>query len=293
MAGIRKSMKLTDVIKYAILVGLALLSVLPFVHIAMVSLSEKSAIASGRVSLWPIGYNWEAYRHIFNLQEFRRALVVTLQRTVLGGAINFLLTVLAAYPLSKTTKAFKWRTLYVWLFFITTLFNGGLIPWYFVIRQLGLIDSLWALVLPGAVPVFHLVLLLNFFRQIPNELEEAAFMDGADHWTILWKVFVPISLPALATVTLFSLIGHWNNWFDGLILMNRTENYPLQSYLKTVLESRDYTKFNMTDWRNQSAISEEAVKSGMILCAALPIILVYPFLQKYFTKGIILGSVKG
>ncbi len=162
-----------------------------------------------------------------------------------------------------------------------------------VIRQLELLDSIWALVLPAGVPVFNVVLMLNFFRQLPKELEEAAFMDGAGHWTTLWKIYLPAALPALATVSLFAVVWHWNSWFDGLILMNRPEHYPLQSYLQTVIMQRDMTFIQHLSRAELAIVSDRTIKSAQILIATLPIVFVYPFLQRFFVKGIVLGSVKG
>jgi putative aldouronate transport system permease protein len=173
------------------------------------------------------------------------------------------------------------------------LFNGGLIPWYMTIKTLGLIDTFWALVLPGAIPVFSVILLLNFFRGIPKEIEEAALIDGCTHWRILWRIFLPLSAPAIATITLFALVGHWNSWFDGLILMNKTEHYPLQSYLQTLVISFDLKIMNVKEAELLSQINNRTLKASQIFLAALPIMLTYPFLQKYFMKGIVMGSVKG
>jgi putative aldouronate transport system permease protein len=211
----------------------------------------------------------------------------------LGVTINMLLTILTAYPLSKETSRFKARTLYAWFFFFTELFNGGLIPGYMLVNSLKLIDTLWVLLLPGAVPVFSVVLLLNFFRQLPQEMEEAARMDGAGHWQILWRIYVPTSTAALATLVLFSAVNHWNSWFDGMIFMNRPEHYPLQTYLQSVIVRRDLSLVGAESWKNMQAISDRTVKSAQIFMGALPILIVYPFLQRFFVKGIVLGSVKG
>jgi putative aldouronate transport system permease protein len=182
----------------------------------------------------------------------------------------------------------------VWIFFLTMLFSGGLIPNYMLVKQLGLQDTLWALVLPGSVPVFNVILLLNFFRGIPKELEDAAQIDGAGHWTILWRIFVPISLPVLATITLFSVVGHWNSWFDGLIYMNKLENYPLMSYMQSmIIQGNPMRSMSKEERTYFLSISDRTVKAAQIFIAAIPILLVYPFLQRYFVKGIVLGSVKG
>ncbi|TMY87285.1 carbohydrate ABC transporter permease, partial [Klebsiella pneumoniae] len=175
---------------------------------------------------------------------------------------------------------------------ITMLFHGGLIPLYMTVKYTGIMNTLWALVLPNAVPVFNVVLLLNFFRGLPKELEEAAFMDGAGHWTTLWRVMVPLSAPALATITLFATVGHWNAWFDGLIFMNSPDNYPLQSYLQTVVINRDLSLVSSSDLKALAEVSDRTAKAAQIFLGALPILLVYPFLQRFFMKGIVLGSVK-
>ncbi len=218
---------------------------------------------------------------------------VTLERVALGTAINMLLTITIAYPLSKETKSFRMRTVYVWIFVFTILFAGGLVPWYMTIKYTGLLDSVWALVLPGAVPVFNVILLLNFFRGLPKELEESCFMDGAGHLRTLWSIYVPLSLPGLATVGLFTIVGHWNAWFDGLILMNKPEHYPLSSYLQTIIINFDFSQVKQEDIHKLSQISTRTSKAAQIIVGALPILLAYPFLQKYFVKGIVLGSVKG
>ncbi|MFD0714283.1 carbohydrate ABC transporter permease [Paenibacillus sp. GCM10027626] len=275
------------------LIGLALLCVAPLIHIAAVSFSSSSAVMAGWVKFWPVEFTLQSYKFVLTRGEIWSSMGVTVQRVILGSALNLLITLLVAYPLSKESTLFKARTSYAWIFFFTMLFSGGLIPWYMVIRQAGLLDSIWALVLPGAVPVFNIVLLLNFFRQLPKEMEEAAFMDGAGHWTILWRIFVPVSMPAMATITLFALVWHWNSWFDGLILMNRPEHYPLQSYLQTVIMQRDMTFIQHLTRAELMTVSDRTIKAAQILIATLPIVLIYPFLQKFFVKGIVIGSVKG
>ena len=204
-----------------------------------------------------------------------------------------LLTVITAYPLSKSKRVFRFRETYVWYYLITILFGGGLIPLYIVVRNTGLIDSIWALIIPSAVPVFNIILLQNFFKELPKEIEESAFMDGAGHWTSLGRIYLPLSKPALATLVLFVAVGHWNSWFDGLIFMNKPEHYPLQSYLQTVVVQRDLRVAAARDIRDMLEVTERNSKAAQIFIAMLPILMVYPFLQKHFTKGIVLGSVKG
>jgi putative aldouronate transport system permease protein len=258
-----------------------------------ISFSSSTAATANLVKFWPIDFNLKSYTYALSKPEFADAYWVSIKRILLGTPVNVLLTLLVAYPLSKDDRMFRWRKYYVWVFIVTMLFNGGLIPWYITIKELGLIDSFWALVLPGAVPVFSVILLLNFFRGIPKEIEEAALIDGCNHWKILWQIFLPLSAPAVATITLFSLVGHWNSWFDGLILMNKTEHYPLQSYLQTLVISFDLKIMNVKEAELLSMINNRTLKASQIFLAALPIMLTYPFLQKYFMKGIVMGSVKG
>ncbi|MFD0959053.1 carbohydrate ABC transporter permease [Paenibacillus chungangensis] len=285
------SRKLFVVLNYMLLSMLAFLCLFPILHVLAISFSSSTAASSGEVVLWPVDFNTAAYQYVLDNDAFMQSMGVSLKRIVVGSAIQMLLIVLTAFPLSKEARVFKWRTLYVWYFFVTLLFSGGLIPTYMVVKDTGLMDSIWALVLPIAVPVFSVVLLLNFFRALPKELEESAFIDGAGYMVTLWHIFVPLSKPAMATLLLFSLVSHWNAWFDGLIYMNSPENYPLQSYLQTVVIQHDPALTDV-DENLMSQLSDRTLKSAQIFIGALPILLVYPFLQKYFMKGIVMGSVK-
>lgn len=277
---------------YFFLTCLGVLCILPIIHVLAISLSSSNAVQAGYVKLWPVEATLASYEYVMGKKAFFDSILVTLKRVGIGLPANMLLTVLIAYPLSKDTKKFGMRTVYVWVFVITILFSGGLIPLYMIIKYTGIMDTIWALVLPGAVPVFNVILLLNFFRNLPKELEEAAFIDGAGHWVTLWRIFIPLSLPSLATITLFTIVGHWNSWFDGLIFMNSPSHYPLQSYLQTVVINRDLTLVSSADINSLSEINDRTAKAAQIFLGALPILLVYPFLQRFFMKGIVLGSVK-
>jgi putative aldouronate transport system permease protein len=280
------------IFNYTFLISLSILCLLPLIHVFALSLSSSAAATAGLVKLWPVDFTTSSYDYVLSKPEFLRSMGVSLKRVLLGVSINMLLTVLIAYPLSKETEKFRWRTAYAWFFVITILFSGGLIPLYMTVKMTGLLGSIWALILPSAVPVFNVILLLNFFRGLPKALEEAAFIDGAGHWTLLWKIFVPLSAPALATITLFATVNHWNSWFDGLIFMNSPEDYPLQSYLQTVVIQRDLTLVSAAEMRSLAEVSDRTAKAAQIFLGALPILLVYPFLQRFFMKGIVLGSVK-
>jgi len=272
---------------------LAMVCFLPMINVLAVSFSSASAAQAGFVSFWPVHFNVASYKYALGRPQFLTSMWVSLKRILLGGLINMLLTILAAYPLSKDNTKLRMRTVYSWFFVTTMLISGGLIPTFMVINKLGLLDTIWALVLPGALPVFNLIILLNFFRQIPVELEEAAAIDGASHWTILWRIYVPCSTPAIATLTLFVVVGHWNSWFDGLIYMNHTSHYPLQSYLQTVIVQRNAADMQNIDYRDLALMSDRTIKASQVFMGAVPILLAYPFLQRYFVTGITLGSVKG
>ncbi|MCD9024758.1 carbohydrate ABC transporter permease [Cohnella silvisoli] len=279
-----------DILNYIVLAAVSLLCLVPIWHIAMVSMSGEGPANQYVVGLIPIEFNLSSYANILRLDKFWDAFGVSGLRVVLGGLLNFLLTVMMAYPLSKESVYFKSRSVYIWALVFTMLFSGGLIPSYMIINELHLIDTIWALIVPGAVPVFNVILMINFMRQLPKELEEACLVDGASQWSIMTRIYVPLSLPVIATVTLFSVVGHWNSWFDGLIYMNQTEKYPLQTYLHVVLASRNLVNADqnsvMASLTNRSAISAQ------IILASLPILIVYPFLQRFFIHGIVMGSVK-
>jgi len=268
----------------------AILCILPLFHVMALSFSGSAPATAGLVTLWPVDLNFKSYVYVLNKPEFFQSMLVSFQRIGLGVSINILMAILIAYPLSKESSFFKGRTWYAWFFVFTMLFSGGLIPTFLTVKATGLLDSIWALVLPGAVPVFLVVLLLNFFRGIPRELEEAALIDGAGQFTTLWRIFVPLSLPALATITLFAAVNHWNAWFDGFLYMNRPEHMPLQTYLRSVVIDRDTSLYNVAEYEG---ISDRTTIAAQVFLGALPILLLYPFLQRYFLKGMVLGSVKG
>jgi putative aldouronate transport system permease protein len=274
----------------AVLAGVCLF---PILHILALSLSSATAAASGRVTIWPVEFTTQSYQFVMENPAFGRSFLISLLRVLVGTPVNMLLTILVAYPLSRSRQEFRMRDFFAWFFLITVLFSGGLIPWYMVIRQTGLIDNFWALIIPGALPVFNVILVANSFRSIPKEMEEAAAMDGAGHWTILFRILLPLSLPVLATVTLFVAVSHWNAWFDGLILMNSPAKYPLQSYLQTVIVNPDPRMLTERNLALLKIISNRTTRAAQIFIAMIPILVVYPFLQRYFTTGIKLGSIKG
>ncbi|GBF75164.1 ABC transporter permease [Paenibacillus sp. 598K] len=292
MHTISSGRRLFVMLNYTALVLLALTCLFPIIHVLAISFSSSTAASSGRVTVWPVDFTLASYDYILQNPEFLRSFAVTLQRVALGFTIQLAMTLLSAYPLSREQKDFRLRTAYAWYFVVTILFSGGLIPWYMTIREVGMIDTIWALVIPGAVPVFNIILMLNFMRGLPAEISESAFMDGAGHWRVLASIIVPLSMPVIATVSLFTLVGHWNAWFDGLILMNFPENYPLSTYLQLMVINSSTLNFSGTSLREVVEISQRTTRAAQIFLGALPILLVYPFLQRFFVKGIVLGSVK-
>ncbi|QNK57251.1 carbohydrate ABC transporter permease [Paenibacillus sp. PAMC21692] len=270
---------------------IAVVCVLPLVHILAVSFSSSAAANANIVTIWPIDFTTDAYLKTLANSNFAKSILITVQRTLLGTVIGMAITVASAYSLSKPEKEFKGRTVYVWLFVFTMLFSGGLIPGYILIQKLHLMNSIWALLLPGLVNVWNMILMLNFYRALPKELEEAAFMDGAGYMRVMWSVYLPISLPAIATLSLFTMVGHWNAWFDGLIYMTQSEKWPLATLLQSIIVGADFTRIslNPADLVN---ISERTVKAAQIFISLIPIVVVYPFVQRYFVKGVVIGAIK-
>jgi len=207
--------------------------------------------------------------------------------------VSMLCIILAAYPLSKTKKEFPAQPALIWFFLFTMLFSGGMIPAYMVVRNTGLINSIWALILPCAMNTYDTLLLMNFFKAIPSDIEESARIDGASQLRILFQIYVPLSLPAMATLAVFIVVGHWNSWFDGMLYMNSESKYPLQTYLQASLATNNNVRLMTKQLAMQrNAISDRTLRSAEIFIAAVPVLLIYPFLQRYFISGMTLGGVK-
>lgn len=285
--------KIFLVINHVFLIFAALICLLPLIYVLAVSFSSSAAAMANEVTLWPVDFTLKSYQYVIRKPAFYLSFFISIKRVLLAVPINMLLTILVAYPLSKSRSTFRARNIFTWYFVITMLFSGGLVPWFLTIYNTGLLDTIWALVIPSALPVFNMIILMNYFRSLPKELEEAALIDGAGQWTIMARIFVPLSIPSLATLVLFCLVTNWNSWFDGLILMNDPNNYPLQSYLQTVVINRDITMLSVKDAEALSEISDRTVKCAQIFIAMIPILGFYPLLQKYFTTGMVLGGVKG
>ena len=290
-----RSEKVFNVFNYVFIVLVCLSCLLPIIHVLAISLSAPGYAAAGRVNLWPMGFNTQAYQFTLETGQFVRAFMVSVQRTVLGVAINMFLMITVAFPLSKSKEKFSARNIYMGFFAITMIFGGGLIPFYILIVNLGMLDTMWALVLPGGLPVFSMLILMNFIRNLPAELEEAAMMDGAGYFTLLIRILLPVLKPALATVGLFAIVFHWNEWFAGMIFINDPRNVPLQTYLQAMLANFQALLLQGgVDPREMAGrLNEHTGRAAQLFLAMLPVLAVYPFLQKYFAKGLVIGSVKG
>ncbi|NIK69585.1 MULTISPECIES: carbohydrate ABC transporter permease [unclassified Paenibacillus] len=280
-----------SVFNYVLLSLAGLLCIIPIIHILAISFSASAPANAHLVGMWPVDFNTESYTKTMNNPNFLRAFWISIGRTALGASITLAVITLGGYALSKDNTAFKARSRYAWYFVFTMWFSGGIVPLYIVIRNLHMMNTIWALVLPGSVAVFNMILLMNFFRATPKELEEAAFIDGAGHFSILFRVYLPLAMPAIATMSLFTIVGNWNAWFDALLYINDYRNYPLATFLQTVIVQQDFSKLN-PDVNELKNISQRTVKAAQIFIGMLPVLVVYPFLQRFFVKGIVLGAVK-
>ncbi len=285
--------KVFDLIIYTILALVAISSLLPIVNAVAISFSNSSQAAAGLVTFYPIGFNIESYKAILDDSSFFVAFWVSVKRVFLSTILVFVIGIFTAYPLSKEKEEFKFRNIYMWALIFTMMFQASLIPRYMAIRNLNLLGSIWALVLPGAVNHFLIILIMNFFRNLPKELDESASIDGAGPWRKLFSIYLPLSKPIMATVILFTVVWNWNAFFDGLVYMTRTEQYPLQTYIQQMVVTINPGEIvDLETIRKRLAVSSRTLNAAKIVVTMLPIMIIYPKLQKYFIKGIFLGSVK-
>jgi multiple sugar transport system permease protein/putative aldouronate transport system permease protein len=283
---------LIDIVANVTMIILALLCILPLWYTLCVSLSDKSAAAAGVVTLWPVGFNLTSYRSIIEDANFFNSFGISITRVALGTVCELVATLLLAYPLSKTAKQFPPRDIVMWLLVFAMLFSGGLIPWYQMMKSIKLINNIWGLVLGNSLPIFNVILVVNFFRNLPKEIEEAALIDGAGPWQIFLDIYVPLSKPVIATIALFSMVYHWNEFFNGLVLSTRQAYYPLQTYIQQMIVVLDTTSMTQDQLQQLNVISNQTLNAAKIFIAMIPILLIYPLLQKYFIGGITMGSVK-
>lgn len=276
---------------WLVVILMTLSCLLPLINMVAISLSSSNAVASNTVGLLPVELTFSTYEKLLNDSQFWASFWISVQRVVLGTLINMFFVITMAYPLSKSRLRFPAREIYIKIVIFAMLFSGGVIPLFMVVSKLNMINTIWALVLPGAVPVFNVILMVNFFKGVPVSLDEAASIDGASPLTVLVKIYLPVSLPALATVALFSIVNHWNDYFSGLLYMNKASLYPLQTYIQQL--TVDITQVTDAEQLKQlSTMNNRAFNATKIVVSTIPLLLIYPFLQKYFVSGIVIGAVK-
>ncbi|MFD0679049.1 MULTISPECIES: carbohydrate ABC transporter permease [unclassified Paenibacillus] len=281
--------KIFDGLNYLILIIIGLVTVFPFIYIVAVSFTDASEVIKGGIILFPKKFSLTAYEYIFSTNTLLRSLGVSIYITVVGTFINLVVTSLMAYPLARATLQGRQVILFGVLF--TMLFSGGMIPTYFVVKALGLTNSLWSLMIPSAVSAFNLIVLKNFFQQIPDGLEDSAKIDGCNDVGILFRIILPLSMPAMATFSLFYAVSHWNTFFNAILYINDNKLWPVQVLLREIVMLAQ-TRIGDNGF-DEAMIQPQTIRMAVIVFATLPILLVYPFLQKHFAKGVLLGSVKG
>ena len=279
---------------YILLAALSVICFMPLLNLAAISVSNKAAASARLVAFWPKGFNIESYGLILNTPRFINAFTVSISRVFAGTLVNMVLITLTAYVLSRENRDLKGRNVLMWYFIIPMLFNGGLIPTYLVIRDVGLLDKFWVLIIPTAIHFWNVVMMMNFFRNLPRSLYESALLDGASHPKVLLHIFIPISLPSIATITLFSMVFHWNAWFDGMIYINDPDRQPLQTYIRNIVSQGVNIQLLAREgnYRVLETVSNETLKAAQVFVATVPILVAYPFLQRYFVSGITIGAIK-
>jgi putative aldouronate transport system permease protein len=287
MSGIR----LADVIIMIIIGAVMLLCLLPFLHIIAISLSSKQAIISGQVSIFPRELDFHAYQIVFKDSRMLWSMGLTIVLTVSYTLICMVMSISAAYPLTK--ERLKGRSVFMLLIVFTMFFSGGLIPEYLLVKQLGLLDNMFALIVPGMISAFNLIILRTFFSSIPASLEESAYLDGSSHIGTLIRIVLPLSLPVLATLSLFYAVSRWNGFMDALFYITNADLYPIQLKLYQVVMNSMVTDLTAQEGASQVDVVPEGIKAASIMFATTPILIVYPWLQRYFVSGVMIGAVKG
>jgi putative aldouronate transport system permease protein len=283
--------RLFDSLNYVFMVLLVFMTLYPIYYLLVVSLSDGIAASKGEVYFWPSGTNIAAYKLLLGDQSIIRSYGNTLLYTVVGTAVNMVMTILCAYPLSK--KEFYGRSGFTIMIVITMFFSGGLIPSYLLVFQLGLINTMWAIILPGVISAWNMFIMRTSFQGIPAELFESATIDGANEWRTLLRIVLPISVPMMATIAMFYAVAHWNSYFPALIYLNEKAKFPLQILLRSLVIEGDMAAQAQEISGPYAGVTTINIKYAVIIIAIVPILLVYPFIQKYFVKGIMIGSLKG
>lgn len=286
--------RLFTIFNYVMLSIVLIIVLYPLIYVVSASFSSSSAVLSGRVWLWPVEPTLEGYKAVFKNTMVTKGFMNTVFYTVAGTAINLILTVMAAYPLSR--KDFKGRNFFMLLFVFTMLFNGGLIPTYLIVKDLHMIDTVWAMLIPAALSVWNVIIMRTYFQTtIPNELLEASQLDGCTDFRFLKSIVLPLSGPILAVIALFYAVGHWNQYFNAMIYLKQSDLYPLQLVLRDILVQNEVNIEMLGDAKTAAARQglRELLKYALIVVTSVPLLIVYPFLQKFFVKGVMIGSIKG
>lgn len=285
--------KVFDIVLISISLLIILVIAYPLYFVIIASFSQPEAVLGGKLRLLPVGFNLESYKMVLTERKVWVGYRNTLLYTVFGTFINLVLTTLAAYALSR--KDMPWRTPLTFFISFTMLFGGGMIPVYMVVRNLHLTDTPWAMIIPNAIATYNLLVMKNYFQSsIPEELQEAAAIDGCSHFKTLMKVVLPLSTPILAVIVLFYAVGHWNAFFNAVIYLRNQELFPLQIVLRDILlqNSLEAVGGDLTGMY-EKVMRGETMKYALIIVAGAPVIIMYPFVQKYFVKGIMVGAIKG
>lgn len=285
------SNRLIDAFIILVVTLASFLCLVPILHLAAVSLSSNAAIISNKVTVIPVELSTLAYQVVLSDGKMIKSLLFTIMLVVIFTAICMIMTICAAYPLTR--KRLKGRDICLLLILFTMFFSGGLIPEYLLVKSMKLTNTIWALVLPGMINAFYLIILKSFFTSIPEELEESARMDGCSHFGILVRIVLPLSLPVLATLSLFYAVGRWNGFMDALFYITNADLFPIQLKLYQLVISNQMSDSTATEGMNATAPIPESLKAASIMFATLPILLVYPWLQRYFISGMMIGAVKG
>ena len=289
---ISKGEAVFNVVNYIILAICVLITLLPFAMILAKSLSDSAAIESGMVFLWPVGFNTKAYKNLIADGQLLRSMRNTIFITIIGTALNMIFTTTAAYSLSK--KRLLGGKFIMKMMTFTMIFSGGTIPHFIVVKSLGLMDSYGALWLPGLIAVYNLIVMRTFFEQLPDSLEEAAKIDGANDLVVFFRIVLPLSLATLATITLFYAVAWWNEYFNGMIYISTSNKMPLQVKLRQMIAT--VGQVQLTEGDGESAkekLAKDSVQAAAMVISTVPILCIYPFLQKHFVKGVMVGAVKG
>ncbi|MFC4597417.1 carbohydrate ABC transporter permease [Cohnella hongkongensis] len=276
----------------AFLLIIAIVTLYPFWHVLMYSFSDPKLAMGGGLFLLPRGFSFDSYVRLFQNSGVGQAYSNSLFRLFVGTLVNVVFTATLAYPLSL--RRFLWRTPLTLMIFFTMLFSGGMIPTYLLVNSLGLVDTLWALIVPSAISAWNFFIMKNYFQSVPPELEESASMDGASPMRVLFSIILPVSMPVIAAISLFYGVFHWNSYFDAVLYLHSQDKEVLPVFLRTML---NYSAMESSKGLDDSAVmanvSEETLKMTAIVASILPMLVIYPFLQKYFVKGVMIGSVKG